>query len=43
MERIPEEVFLAPSTKKGLQAALASAVAIVIGHLFSPSYPIGSH
>lgn len=39
MERMPEKGSLAPSTKKGLQAALASAVAIVIGHLLSPSYP----
>ncbi|WP_106495371.1 FUSC family protein [Lentibacillus sp. Marseille-P4043] len=30
---------LAPSTKKGLQAAFASAVAIVLGHLLSPDYP----
>jgi uncharacterized membrane protein YgaE (UPF0421/DUF939 family) len=30
---------LGPSTKKGLQAAFASAAAIVIGHLISPSYP----
>ncbi len=39
MERMPDNVFLAPSTKKGFQAALASAAAIVIGHLLSPSYP----
>lgn len=30
---------LAPSTKKGLQAAFASAVAIILGHLLSPAYP----
>ncbi|HEY2422354.1 MAG TPA: FUSC family protein, partial [Neobacillus sp.] len=39
MKIVPEKVSLAPSTKKGLQAALASAVAIVMGHLLSPSYP----
>jgi hypothetical protein len=39
MKRMTEKVSLAPSTKKGLQAALASAVAIVMGHLLSPSYP----
>jgi uncharacterized membrane protein YccC len=30
---------LLPSTQKGLQAVLASVVAIVIGHFLSPAYP----
>lgn len=39
MERKQGKVTLWPSTKKGLQAAVASAVAIVLGQLLSPSFP----
>lgn len=34
-----EKHSLRPSTKKGLQAAMTSGVAIIIGHFLSPSYP----